>query len=170
MVAGFCSHPPRSSGHHIVVHGSTNHTGHYQQERKQVGGKSPLFTRSYQTCYRILKYRNFVLVWPAFYWAPGTFGVFVVVEGTWVPPGPVLSGISGGGLFHPGVALVCHRDGSLHHSRDVPEEGVRVFSPWGESKVPGSLVRAGICLTEMASICSSLFYLTSIFKQFDNKD
>lgn len=48
------------------------------------------------------------------------FGFFVVVEGTWVPPGPVFSGISGGGLFYPGVAMVCHRDSSLHHTRDVP--------------------------------------------------
>lgn len=52
------------------------------------------------------------------------FGFFVVVEGTWVPPGPVFSGISGGGLFYPGVAMVRHRDSSLHHTRDVPKKGV----------------------------------------------
>lgn len=108
----------------------------------------PLFNRSYQTSYRTLKCRSFACI------LLGTWYilVFVVVEGTWVPPGSVLSGISGGGLFYPGVAMVRHGDSSVHHTCDVLEEGVRVFSPWGESKVPWCLVRAGICLTEMASI------------------
>lgn len=72
--------------------------------------------------------------------------VFVVVEGIWVLFGFVFSGIFGGGLFYFGVVMVRYGDSFVYYICDVFEEGVRVFSFWGEFKVFWCLVRVGICL------------------------
>lgn len=53
---------------------------------------------------------------------------FLFTERLRVPSGPINGGFNAGSVLHHGPAVVCGRHCPLHHSRQQPETGIRMFS------------------------------------------
>jgi len=59
-----------------------------------------------------------------------------VTERVWVPPRPANRGHPDHRQLHAGSAVLRGRHCAVHQPRRITQEGVRVYSPRGTTKVP----------------------------------
>lgn len=122
---------PCSPLHHPHLHGSADHSCHYQQEGAQTEGvlfkwfiKQVLSLPVQQMCRIFFKNHKLChLVNPA--------------ERLRLPPGPVCGGGDAGGVLRDGLAVVCGGHRALHLAREQPEAGVGVLGSRGAAQIPG---------------------------------